>query len=531
MRRFLAARTCAIAQTFLVLLFATDAIAQATQPASAPLTVSVTYDPAICDSFTGRVYLMTSSRSGGTGGREPRFGPNWFNPQPFYAIDVVDWRPLLPLVFDDAALAYPIPLSAIREKPAEWVFQAVMRRNLDSPDIGSGEGTAYSKPTRHTIEDAAGAAAPHDAPPITVELRIDQVVPPHPLVESERIKLVELRSELLSEFHKRDIMMRAAVILPPTYDANPARMYPAFYWIGGFGSDHTSARFMAPMWDRTGLGDSIVRIVLDPLCYGGHHVFADSDNNGPRGRALVEEFIPHLERTYRLVAAPTARFVGGHSSGGWSCLWLQATYPDSFGGCWSIAPDPIDFRDFQRINLYEAGVNMYRDAAGQPRPIARHGGAVQLYYEPFCKMEVVQGEGGQIRSFEWVFSPRGDDGLPAQLYDRLTGAVNSTIAEQWKRYDIRLVLEENWARLGPKLENGAELRVFVGDADTFYLEGAVKLLKQSQETLKSRAVIEIVPGKDHGSIATAALRQRIDRELIKVFDENHPEHAVPRAYD
>ncbi len=36
----------------------------------------------------------------------------------------------------------------------------------------------------------------------------------------------------------------------------------------------------------------------------------------------------------------------GHSSGGWSSLWLQIEHPEVFGGVWSLAPDPVDFRDF-----------------------------------------------------------------------------------------------------------------------------------------------------------------------------------------
>ena len=67
----------------------------------------------------------------------------------------------------------------------------------------------------------------------------------------------------------------------------------------------------------------------------GHSVYANSAVNGPRGDALVEELIPYVDAHFRTVAAPTARFVTGHSSGGWSSLWLQVSYPDTFGGVWS----------------------------------------------------------------------------------------------------------------------------------------------------------------------------------------------------
>ncbi|MFM8872344.1 MAG: alpha/beta hydrolase-fold protein, partial [Phycisphaerales bacterium] len=69
----------------------------------------------------------------------------------------------------------------------------------------------------------------------------------------------------------------------------------------------------------------------------------DSAANGPRARALVEEFIPALERQFRLVRRPEARIVTGHSSGGWSALWLQLTHPETFGACFPSTPDPVDF--------------------------------------------------------------------------------------------------------------------------------------------------------------------------------------------
>src|SRR5271168_3422235 len=139
-------------------------------------------------------------------------------------------------------------------------------------------------------------------------------------------------------------------------------------------------------------------VVLDPGCRLGHHVCADSDNNGPCGKALIEELIPAIEAKFRAIGKPSARFVTGHSSGGWSSLWLQVSYPDFFGGVWSTAPDPVDFRDFQRINLYQAGENMFIDRTGQQRPLARRSGKVSLWYKGFSDMEVVMGHGGQLGS-------------------------------------------------------------------------------------------------------------------------------------
>jgi hypothetical protein len=437
-------------------------------------------------------------------GREPRHGPSWFRPEPFYALDVVDLAPDATVVIDDTALGLNGPLSAI--DPGQYTVQAVMRRNPDSPKIGVGPGTVYSRPVTVHLDPAA---------PRNIALTLDQVVAAPVFRETDRIQLVEVRSELLSAFHGREIIMRAAVILPKGYDTEDDRRYPAHYWIHGFGGDHFSAPMLQRRWDIGPGSNSIVRIIPDPSCFGGHHVFADSANNGPRGRAFIEELIPHIERRFPVVPDPSARFLGGHSSGGWASLWLQVANPDFFGGVWSVAPDPVDFRDFQRIDLYAEDANMYRDADGGRRPLARQGETVMVYYEDFARMEVVHGEGGQLRSFEWVFSPRGDDGLPMPLYDRETGAVDPDVAASWRRYDIRHQLESNWNTLAPKLRG--KLHVFMGELDTFYLDGATRLLEQSLARLGSDAVIEIVPGADHSSVSTRRLSQRIDEEMLAAF--------------
>ena len=484
-------------------------VAPATAQEPAPLQFTVTYDAAITDLFSGRVYVML-----GSGKIEPRFGPDWFNTQPFFAMDVQEWKPNTPLVFNDSALSFPGPISELND--GRYGIQAVMRRSLGSPSVGKGPGTAYSKIILQQLDGASTGQ---------VRLFIDQVVrPSRGYVDTDQHKFVSIRSELLSEFYGRDMFMEAAVVLPEGYHDSLSRRYPVLYVIPGFGANHRVAAVWGQRLVRSDDG-GIVVIGLNPRCLTGHHVFADSANNGPRGRALIEELIPYLEQEFRLVSAPTARFLTGPSSGGWSSLWLQVTYADFFGGVWSIVPDPVDFRDFQRINLYETGANMYLDGQGNRRPIAHSDDQPVLWYDDFAKMEVVRGAGGQLYSFEAVFSPRGPDGKPIHLYDRETGAVNGDVAQAWKKYDIGLVLKENWPTLESKLTG--KLRIFAGEKDTFYLEGAVRLLKQTLDDLGSDAVVEIIQGRNHGNVADAALGERLVRELLAAFALYHPEYAAP----
>ena len=230
--------------------------------------------------------------------------------------------------------------------------------------------------------------------------------------------------------------------------------------------------------------------------------------------------IPEIDRRFRTIAQPTARFVGGHSSGGWSSLWLQVAYPDFFGGVWSTAPDPVDFRNWQGTNLYAESPNVYVDEDGQKRPLARFGNRVVAYYQDFTNMDDVLGRGGQIRSFDAVFSPKRSDGQPAHCWNRETGIVNPDILEHWKKYDISLILKNSWSELAPKLKS--KLHVMMGDKDTFYLEGATIKLGERMKELGSDAVIEIFPGKDHRNLLTPKLRNRILSEMSEQFWKHHP---------
>jgi S-formylglutathione hydrolase FrmB len=459
-----------------------------------PLAFEVTYAKDIHPGpITGRVYVMLGPAQAP---RAPRFGPDWFRPQPFFAVDARDWRPGEPLTVGADAAGFPGPLSDL--KPGTYAAQAVVRLNPDTHALGDGAGNAYGPVATAKLDPQAGGVT---------KLTVDKLVEPYRLTETERIKLVDIPSPLLSAFHKRPIRHRAAVILP---EGELAAKRPTLYIVPGFGGDLR----MVPVLERQsrfGYGRDMIRVLLDPDCGTGHHVFADSANNGPRGRALVEELIPYIEAHYPAIADARARLLNGHSSGGWSTLWLQVTYPDVFGGTWSTSPDPVDFRDFSRIDLYAPGANLFRDAEGQRRPIARMGGKPVLFLEDFSRMEDVVGDGGQMHSFEAVFSPAGPDGRPRPLWDRKTGAVVPEVARAWEAYDIRLVLERNWKTLGPKL--AGKIHVITGDEDTFYLEGAAKLLKKSLEALGSDAVVEVVPGKNHFDLLDAALSDRIGREM------------------
>ncbi|MGY8752342.1 MAG: alpha/beta hydrolase-fold protein [Phycisphaerales bacterium] len=464
-------------------------------PLVQPLQFSVTHDGSAGESIDGRVYIML------TKGKLPLIGgPNWFNAEPFYALDVVQWEAGTPLVLGEKADSME-PMTSLQN--GEWKAVAVFRKQNDRSKL-TVPGGLYSDPV---VFNGSGESVG------TIALAINKPVPERDWALHKNLRLDEKRSSLLSDFLGHDVQHGACVIVPDNYDPTRAEPYPVMYWIGGFGSDHYGGRFMKMMFTGSDYDDQICRVILNAQAYTGHHVFTDSANNGPRMTALLEEWIPYLEETYNLGGSGDKRFLAGHSSGGWTALWLQVKYPDFFGGAWALAPDPIDFHYFQTCDLYEENANMYVDAAGTDRPIARMGAKPVLFAKDFVAMDDVLKDGGQISSFEAVFSPKGTDGRPMHMFDRATGAVIPEVADYWKQYDIRIFLEENWETLAPKLSG--KINIIAGGMDTFYLEDAVIAMNEFFEAKEFDAMVRVMEGGDHGSVFRAMVIREMDEYIAQ----------------
>ncbi len=467
-------------------------------------------DAAPDESLEGRLLLFLSSSAQ----PEPRFGPSIFNPEPVFAVDVTDWSGDSPISFhpgrftEPTALAFPGPLSQV--DAGTYFVQALLDRDTTRRSYARGPGNIYSAARQVSF-------SPNGSPSVTLSL--DQTVTIDPPQDTEWVKRVDIRSDLLSEFHGEDIHMRAGVILPPEYEHDPDRVYPVLYVIPGFGGRHRQAW----EWVETPAGEEwkngqwpmpMIRVVLDPDTPLGHSTLANSANNGRVGDALVEELIPAIESRFRAVGAPHGRFLRGHSSGGWASLWLQIAYPTFFGGAWSTAPDPVDFRAFQVVNIYEDS-NAYWTESGYPTPSIRNRGEIILTIRDENRMEYVTGPGGQWDSWHAVFGPRGDDGDPVPLWNKLSGTIDARVAEYWKQYDIRRKLENNWPSLAPDL--AGKLHVVGGQEDNYYLERSLRMLKDFLATTDYGGYIEIHPG-DHGSFLDSELRRRFHREMKKTFE-------------
>jgi hypothetical protein len=493
-----AARVAAILLSLLVVSFGAE-----------PLRFQVTLDPALAShTVSGRLLVFLTARKPSGERLQTSFipGQTWVAAMEIEAIKSGE-----SVAVDSEHKAYP---NAFSKAPAgEYWAMALLDPDHTYAYHGEDSGDLYG-PIVHLAKLAPSEAG-------TIQLVLNKAIPESKLTDTESIKYVDFVSPILSAFYGRPIHMHAGVVVPADFEKDAARTFPAAYVIHGFSGNQRVApksaeRIVSTM--KKGELSDMVYVYLDGSWTTGHHEFADSANNGPWGRALTEDFIPYLEKRFHLIAAPNGRFLTGHSSGGWSSLWLQVTYPDFFGGTWSTSPDPADFRSFTGVDVtYGSKQNFYLTPEGKPINIARMNGQNIASIQEFVSQEEVVGDyGGQIASFEWVFSPRGQDGRPMKLFNRVTGEMDPAVQKAWEKYNIRLVLDRNWDVLGPKLKG--KLHLVVGDQDTFHLEVPTEMLCDFLKT-KGEQACEIVPGRDHMDLYREyktyprGLARRIDEQM------------------
>jgi hypothetical protein len=460
----------------------------------------------------GRVFVIVSRSSE----REPRLQTG-VNGVPFWGKmvsglkpgDVVEITP-----GDPEVRGYPLD-SAADLPPGEYQMQAVFSvyttfERSDGHTVsmhlnsGAGQnqwrapGNAYSAPVSVTIREGESRLIP---------LSLHEVVPPSDPVppggslqqgnpqDTEWVKYVKIRSELLSDFWGKDMYIGANVLLPAGY-ASSSMDYPVMYMQGHFPGGRSPFNFDPDepgrgrgegfnAWWTSGQAPPVVAISFrDANPYYDTSYSVNSENLGPYGDAITQELIPHLEQEFRLVPEEWARIVAGGSTGGWEAIAMQVFYPDYFGGSWGWCPDPVDFNYHQIVNVYEDDNAYFTENEWHTieRPNARQfDGNIRSTVRQENLLELATGpdtrSGGQWAIWEAVFGPVGENGYPRPIWDAETGAIDKQTAEHWGgNYDIHQYLKANWETVGPQLDG--KLHIAVGDMDSYYLDNAVYLLDE-----------------------------------------------------
>lgn len=282
----------------------------------------------------------------------------------------------------------------------------------------------------------------------------------------------------------------------------------------------------------------IMMTIQHPTPYFDDSYAVNSANAGPYGDAITQELIPYVEKNFRGIGQGWARAVYGGSTGGWEALASQVFYPDFYNGAWVFCPDTVDFRAYMSINLYQDKNAYWVEGpfTRVPRPAMRTpSGQILATMAQMNRFELVQGtkgrSGQQLDAWQAYFSPAGEDGYPAPIFDKRTGEIDHQTASYYKEhYDLSHIIERDWKVLGPKL--AGKLTICVGDADSFYLDEAVHLLHDFMERTTDpyyRGKFEFGQRKPHCYAGEfdpqVGLNQHYLPEMAKHMEETAPEGA------
>ncbi len=448
---------------------------------------------------TGRVYVMLSR----TADPEPRLQIGRVG-APMFGRDVERLAPGATAVVDGTDLGTPV-WDMKDLPPGDYWVQGFVNvysefRRADGKvvwlhdDRWEGQrwnvspGNLHSAPVRVTLDPRRAQ---------TVRLVADRVIPPVAVPPNTRwVERFRIQSPSLTRFWGRPIYLGATVLLPRDYHTSSTR-YPILYEQGHF-SLRNPLRFtedgeLGRAWVRDSFPRVIVATFQHPTPYFDDSYAVNSPNVGPYGDALTRELIPEIERRYRTIGEPWARWLHGGSTGGWEALALQIFHPDLFGGAWAYCPDPVTFTDVEGIDAYRdenAFWKRYSEWQRTPTINSREvNGEVRQTSQQRNWMELVNGTRGrsgtgQLDVWGATYGPVGADGYFKPLFDKRTGAIDRSVAEHWRaNYDLLEHLKRNWAALGPKLDG--KLHVYMGDMDNFHLDRATRELQAWMKTTQN----------------------------------------------
>ena len=502
---------------FLFLIFASCT-------SSNELQFEVTYESSLASSaFDGRLLVLISSSDRS----EPRFQIN-DNDDTGIIIgkDVSNWASETPELVGGNQAIYP--LENLKElKAGRYYIQALLHK-YDTFELANGhsvqlpmdqgEGQHWNTSPKNIystpqwIEISANTKK--------VKLHLSEEIPPiTPVADSEYIKHIRIQSEMLTAFWGRPMYLQANVLVPHGFDKDAATEYPLMVFhghypktFGGFrpepptapeNDDVYNSRFGITGYEyiqqkeahdfyRQWVSDDFPRFIAIEIQhqnpYYDDSYAVNSANLGPYGDAITYELIPHVEAMFNGVGEGWGRFLYGGSTGGWEALAVQVFYPKEYNGCFAACPDPIDFRAYTVVNLYEDENAYYSEGTFKKtlRPGRRDGkGLIQSSLRQMNRREMALGSkgrsGDQWDIWQAVYSPAGEDGYPKSIWNKKTGVIDKEVAEYWREnYDLNYIMKRDWTSIGKDLEG--KVYLYCGDMDNYYLNNAVVLTEEFLES-------------------------------------------------
>lgn len=278
-------------------------------------------------------------------------------------------------------------------------------------------------------------------------------------MQSDLARLLRLRGDLRIDFLRSSALegnalgdpaeRPVAVYVPPDYDPEGSRRYPALYCLHGYTGD-VAALVAARPWEYNVVQrmdrllaerrmEPALLVLVDGFTRLGGSQYVNSIHNGQYATYVVRDVVSHIDQSYRTIAAEGGRAVLGKSSGGFGALHLSMMYPGTFSAFASHSGDAY---------FHYADPPAFVHAH---RTLEKHRWDVAKFVESFesaDKRSQAEYHTMEMLGYAAAYSPVSARPFDVDLpFDRQTGELREDVFARWLAFDPAHMCRDKQAEL------------------------------------------------------------------------------------
>lgn len=121
-------------------------------------------------------------------------------------------------------------------------------------------------------------------------------------------------------------------LLPPSYDAHPEKKFPVLYFLHGLGENQGFLvssggwQMIEDLWEQKQMGEFVI---ITPQAWKSFYINS-KDGKVRYEDFFIRDFIPEMEKKFRLTGTRAGRAISGVSMGGYGALRFAFKYPQMF---------------------------------------------------------------------------------------------------------------------------------------------------------------------------------------------------------
>ncbi|HSI76960.1 MAG TPA: alpha/beta hydrolase-fold protein [Lunatimonas sp.] len=223
-----------------------------------------------------------------------------------------------------------------------------------------------------------------------------------PLAYSQQSRVYD---KLSLESNILNMTRNYAVYLPPGYEESE-RSYPVLYLLHGAGDDQTGwiqfgeVQHIADRVIEDGSATSMI-IVMPDANTGQRGYFNDVNNEWRYEDFFFEEFLPFVEKKYRIKTDKRYRAIAGLSMGGGGSFFYAMHRPDLFSSACPLSAS-------LRSNTFEG----FKEGLENNKVNVKSPNALQAYYDKHQALRQIELNSLEdMKSVRWYFDCGDDDFL------------------------------------------------------------------------------------------------------------------------